>query len=67
MSRHTGFYKDFGRPLAKCLLMASATYMLLHVTWWTLETAEMKVVKSKQIGNLNNHMQKSILDSSPPK
>jgi hypothetical protein len=64
-SRHIGFYKDFGRPIAKCLLIASASYMFLHYTWWKLETSEMRMRKSTELGRLSEKAGTSIL--APPK
>ncbi len=41
-AQQIGFYKTFGRPVAKVLLMATFVYQLTYWAWVKLEADEMK-------------------------
>lgn len=41
-----GFYKTFGRPVAKVLLMSTFVYQLTYWAWVKLEKEEIKVDKN---------------------
>jgi hypothetical protein len=41
-----GFYKSFGRPIAKVFLGAVFTYQVVYWTWVKLETDEIKEKKN---------------------
>jgi hypothetical protein len=43
-----GFYKSFGRPIAKVFLGAVFTYQLSYYTWVKLETDEVKENKRSE-------------------
>ncbi|KAI9792109.1 MAG: hypothetical protein M1816_003091 [Peltula sp. TS41687] len=45
VSPHVGFYKDFGRPIAKVFFGATFTYQVLYYVWVKLETEEIKAEK----------------------
>ncbi|RKF54553.1 hypothetical protein OnM2_096041 [Erysiphe neolycopersici] len=44
-SPHVEFYKFFGRPIAKVLLMSACTYQLAYLLWVNEETKERKADK----------------------
>lgn len=41
-----GFYKSFGRPIAKVFLGAMFTYQMTYLLWLKLETQEVKASKT---------------------
>ncbi|KAI6248057.1 hypothetical protein HI914_03273 [Erysiphe necator] len=45
-SSHVEFYKIFGRPIAKVLLMSACTYQLAFLLWVNEETKEKKAEKA---------------------
>nr|POE63718.1 hypothetical protein CFP56_04621 [Quercus suber] len=49
---HGNFYKEFGRPTAKCFLIAVLTYQLLYISWTKLESIEIKREKTNEIREL---------------
>lgn len=54
-----GFYKSFGRPVAKVFLGAVFTYQLAYWIWVKLETDEVK--KKKKSRFLIRHARAQIL------
>ncbi|KAK0635275.1 hypothetical protein B0T17DRAFT_515794 [Bombardia bombarda] len=46
------FYKTFGRPVAKCLLLAMFTYQLVFWGWTKLEQDEIKAERQAEISKL---------------
>ncbi|MCJ1460646.1 hypothetical protein MMC28_011028, partial [Mycoblastus sanguinarius] len=42
MSPHVGFYKSFGRPVAKVFFGAVFTYQTVYWLWLKLETDEIR-------------------------
>lgn len=53
---HGNFYKEFGRPVAKCFLIAVATYQLLYISWIKLESFETKQEKGDEIKQLEGEI-----------
>lgn len=53
---HGNFYKEFGRPVAKCFLIAVLTYQLLYMSWTKLESMEIKQEKTHEIKELENEV-----------
>ena len=58
-STKVGFYKSFGRPIAKVFLGAVFTYQVVYWLWVKLETDE---IKQHQISTIN-----LILFECPPR
>ncbi|KAI1005096.1 hypothetical protein K3495_g3121 [Podosphaera aphanis] len=56
LSPHIGFYKTFGRPVAKVLLMATFVYQLTYWAWVKLEADEMKDQRTAELVALENHI-----------
>ncbi|KAB5563278.1 hypothetical protein GE09DRAFT_777051 [Coniochaeta sp. 2T2.1] len=50
------FYKDFTRPVAKCLLLAMFTYQLAYYAWVKLETDEIKEGRNAEITSLEEQV-----------
>ncbi|KAK3945083.1 hypothetical protein QBC46DRAFT_372697 [Diplogelasinospora grovesii] len=60
------FYSTFGRPIAKCLLLAMLTYQAIYFGWTKLEQDEIKAGKQAEITALEAqvaHLQKSASNS----
>ncbi|KAI9046566.1 hypothetical protein LZ554_009310 [Drepanopeziza brunnea f. sp. 'monogermtubi'] len=56
VSPHIGFYKVFGRPIAKVLLMATFTYQLAYWGWVYLEKDEIKKEKTAEVQQLEKQL-----------
>lgn len=53
---HRSFYGTFGRPIAKNLLIALATFQILYLSWLKLESMEMKRDKESEIRSLESEL-----------
>lgn len=42
----SAFYKTFGRPIAKVLLVAMLTYQMIYLLWVKLEADETKKIRN---------------------
>ncbi|BFZ55659.1 hypothetical protein PYCC9005_002700 [Savitreella phatthalungensis] len=56
ISPHVGFYKMYGRPLTRVLLMTSITYYGLHWVWWALEMESVEKDKQSKIEQLSEQL-----------
>ncbi|KAI9880676.1 MAG: hypothetical protein M1830_001680 [Pleopsidium flavum] len=45
VSPHVGFYRSFGRPVAKVFLVAVFTYQAAYWSWLKLEALEIRADK----------------------
>ncbi|KAL2046048.1 hypothetical protein N7G274_001495 [Stereocaulon virgatum] len=64
-SPHVGFYKSFGRPIAKVFLGAVFTYQVVYWTWVKLETEEIRERNNAQISTLEAEIRKARVRSPP--
>lgn len=55
-SPHVGFYKSFGRPIAKVFLGALCTYQVLYLVWHKLETEENMAQQTHHLQNLEHQL-----------
>ncbi|KAG8525427.1 uncharacterized protein KY384_009071 [Bacidia gigantensis] len=53
-SPHIGFYKQFGRPVAKVFLGAIFVYQVVYLGWTIIETDVVRDRKQRE--ELNNYM-----------
>ncbi|KXL50590.1 hypothetical protein M433DRAFT_141103 [Acidomyces richmondensis BFW] len=53
---HRSFYGTFGRPIAKNLLIALATFQILYLSWLKLESMEIKREKESEIHSLESEL-----------
>ncbi|KAL5604061.1 hypothetical protein BROUX41_002050 [Berkeleyomyces rouxiae] len=53
---HTDFYKTFGRPIAKVLLVAMFTYQLLYLGWTKLEHDDIKSTRNGEVAKLEEQV-----------
>ncbi|SPO00721.1 uncharacterized protein DNG_03469 [Cephalotrichum gorgonifer] len=53
-SPHGSFYKSFGRPITKVLLIAMLTYQLIYLGWVKLEVDETKAIRNAEIRELED-------------
>ncbi|KAL1887052.1 hypothetical protein Cpir12675_006720 [Ceratocystis pirilliformis] len=53
---HTDFYKTFGRPIAKVLLIAMFTYQLLYLGWTKLEHNDVKKIRGDEVAKLEEQV-----------
>ncbi|EFX01091.1 hypothetical protein CMQ_6033 [Grosmannia clavigera kw1407] len=51
-SANTAFWKEFGRPIAKVLLMAVFTYQLAYYGWARLEQDEIRSARQAEVDAL---------------
>ncbi|PGH10085.1 hypothetical protein GX51_00352 [Blastomyces parvus] len=51
-SAHTSIYKNFGRAFAKVFLGGVLTYQIIYWAWLRLEVDEEKVMRNKEIAEL---------------
>ncbi|MBE3045701.1 hypothetical protein IMZ48_24770 [Candidatus Bathyarchaeota archaeon] len=42
----SAFYKTFGRPIIKSLLVAMLTYQMIYLLWMKLEADETKIIRN---------------------
>lgn len=56
VSPHVGFYKTFGGPILKVLLMATFTYQLSYWLWVKLENDEIKSQQTAEIEALESKL-----------
>ncbi|KAL2049775.1 hypothetical protein ABVK25_009998 [Lepraria finkii] len=64
ISPHVGFYKSFGRPIAKVFLGAVFTYQTVYWLWVKLETDEIRDKKKKEMSQLEAEIRK--VRAKPP-
>ena len=63
-SAHRGFYKQFGRPIAKVFLMSMAVYQTAYYMWLKLEKDEEARDQSAEIEGLENRL-KQVTNYKP--
>ncbi|PKS10723.1 hypothetical protein jhhlp_002480 [Lomentospora prolificans] len=51
-SIHGNFYKTFGRPIAKVVLLSILTYQIIYLVWIKLEADETKTLRNAEIKEL---------------
>ncbi|KAK0516800.1 hypothetical protein JMJ35_001403 [Cladonia borealis] len=64
MSPHVGFYKSYGRPIAKVFLGAVFTYQAVYWLWVKLETDEI-MARKKKISRLEAQIRDAQGKSTP--
>ncbi|KAL0633521.1 hypothetical protein Q9L58_007553 [Maublancomyces gigas] len=52
VSKHIGFYKEFGRPMSKVFLMAFFSYQVFYWLWVKMRKDEEKREKDKEVSEL---------------
>ncbi|KAI5838913.1 hypothetical protein DFP73DRAFT_599197 [Morchella snyderi] len=52
VSKHIGFYKEFGRPLSKVFLVSFFTYQACYWAWLKLEKEEVQRGKEEEVKGL---------------
>lgn len=65
LSPHLGFYRSFGRPIAKVFLGGVVTYQTVYWVWVKLETDEVKEEKRKDISDLEAEVRRIRTGPSP--
>ncbi|CAI4210491.1 unnamed protein product [Parascedosporium putredinis] len=57
-SVHSTFYKTFGRPIAKVVLLSILTYQAVYLLWIKLEADETKSLRKAEIAELESKVEK---------